>query len=53
MLPIIHASAFELGVVELETEWFDQMQRGVGRGAETGDISGVRRDFRFEQDDVH
>ena len=53
VLPVIHARAFELGIVEAEAQWFDQMQRRLRRGAEARDVAGVRRNFGFEQDDVH
>lgn len=53
VLPVIHAGAFELTVVELEAEGFDQVKSCAGGGAEAGDIAGVGRDFWFEQDDVH
>ena len=53
LLPVVHAGAFELAVVELEAEGFDEMEGGVGGGAEAGDVAGVGRDFGFEEDDVH
>ena len=53
MLPVIHAGSFELRVVELETKRLDEMQRRFGRGAEAGDVAGIWRDFRFNEDDVH
>src|SRR5436190_11923204 len=53
VLPVVHAGPFELGVVEFEAERFDQVQSRFGRGAKAGDVAGVGRDFRFEEDDVH
>ena len=53
VLPVIHPGAFELGVVELEAEGLDEVQRRAGRGAKAGDVAGVRRDFGFKQDDIH
>ena len=53
MLPVVHAGPFELGVVELKAERFDEVQDGFGRGAKAGDVAGVGRDFGFEEDDVH
>ena len=53
MLPIVHARALELGVVEFEAEWLNEVERGMGGGAEAGDIAGVWRNFGFEQDDMH
>ena len=53
LLPVIHASALQIFVVELEPERLDQVEIGSCGGAEAGYVSCVRRDFRFEQDDVH
>ena len=53
MLPIIHPGSFELSIIHFETERFDEMERGGGRGAETGNVPRVGRDFGFEEDDVH
>jgi hypothetical protein len=53
MLPVIHAGAFKLGVVEPEPEGFDQMKGGLRGGAEAGDVAGVRGNFGFDQDNVH
>src|SRR6185369_4987585 len=53
MLPVIHAGAFELRVVELETKGFDEMQSRTRRGTEPGDVAGVRRDFGFDQNNMH
>ena len=53
VLPVIHARALELRVVELEAERLDQMQRRLGGRAKPRHIARVRRDFRFNQDDVH
>ena len=53
LLPIIHSSALQAFVVHLESEWFDEVKRGFRRRAESGDISGVGRNFGLNQDDVH
>src|SRR6185312_7102813 len=45
--------AFELGIVELESERLDQVQRRARRRAEPGDVAGVRGDFGFNENDVH
>ena len=52
MLPIIHPGPLQGAVVELETERFDEMQNGIGGGAEPGERAGVRRNFGFDEDDV-
>src|SRR5438093_3423281 len=53
MLPVIHSGALELAVVELETQWFDQVQRRLRRRAKPRHVACVRRNFRFNQNDVH
>src|SRR5438093_724313 len=53
MLPIIHPGPFELRAVQLGPELLDQMQRRLRGAAQARDVAGVRRDFRFNQDDVH
>ena len=53
LLPVIHARTFQLRVVELESERLDEMQLRLRGRAEPRDVAGVRRDFRFNQDDVH
>jgi hypothetical protein len=40
-------------VIDLETERFDEMKRSQSRRTQAGNASGVRRDLRFEQYDVH
>jgi len=53
MAPVVHARPLELLVVQLKSERFDQVKLGAGDGAEPGDIAGVGRDFRFEEDHMH
>ena len=53
LLPVIHAGAFELGIVQFEAEGFDEVEDGLGGGAEAGDVAGVGGDFGFEEDEVH
>jgi hypothetical protein len=53
MLPVIHAGALELRVIEFETEWLDEMQRRFRRRAKPRHVARVRRDFRFNQDNLH
>ena len=50
--PVIHARAFELRIVQLETERLDQMQPALCRQAKSGDVSGIRRNFWFNQHHV-
>ena len=45
--------AFELRVVELEAEWFDEVQHRFCGRAQPRHVAGVRRDFRFDQYNVH
>ena len=52
VLPVIHAGAFELRVVQLETKRFDEMQRRLCRRAEPRHVARVRRNFRFNQNNV-
>ena len=51
-VPVVEAGAAELGVGDLETEGFDEMQAGAGGGAEAGDVAGVGGDFGADEDDV-
>ena len=53
VLPIIHPGALELRVIKLETKRLDQMKRGAGGGAKPGNVTGVRRNLRFNEDKVH
>src|SRR5687767_3226177 len=53
MLPVIHAGALELSIVEFETERFDEMKFGASGGAEASDVASVGRDFGFKEYDVH
>jgi hypothetical protein len=53
VLPVIHARALELRIIKLETERLDQMQRRFRGRAQPRHIARVRRDFRFNQDNVH
>ena len=48
MLPIIHAGPLQLIVREFESEGFDEVEGGLGCGAEAGDISRVGRYFRLQ-----
>lgn len=49
---IVQVGVFELFVVQVEIEWFDQVQLCVGVGVEVDYIVGVWWNFGLEQDDV-
>jgi uncharacterized protein (DUF2461 family) len=51
--PVIHAGAFQLRVVQLEAERLNEMQHGFRGRAQPRHVARVRRDFRFNQDDIH
>ena len=51
-VPIVEAGPLERAIVDRETEWFDQVQRAAGRGAQTRDVAGIGRDLRFDEHDV-
>ena len=53
MLPVIHARTFELCIVQLETERLDEMQCRFRGCAQPRHVARVRRDFRFNQNNVH
>ena len=44
--------AAQILVVERKPQRFDQVQVGVRREAEPGDVAGVGRDLGFDEDDV-
>jgi len=50
--PIVEAGTLEVLVVQGKTQLSDQVQPGSGGGTQTGDVAGVRGDFRFDQDDI-
>jgi hypothetical protein len=52
LMPIIHTCASESPVINGKTKRFNQMQPTLSRQAEPGDISGIRRNFRFDQHNV-
>ena len=45
--PVVKAGSFEPRLVELESQWFDQMQLCTGIGAKAYDITGIGRYFRL------
>jgi hypothetical protein len=53
MLPVIHPCPLQLGIVQLESERFNQMQRAPRSRAKPGNVPGVRRNLRLNQDNMH
>ena len=51
-VPIVEAGPAELGVGDLESEGFDEMELRAGGGAEAGDVAGVGGDFGINEHDV-
>ena len=51
-VPVIHAGAAHGVLVDPEAEPPDEVERRARRGAEARDVSGVRRDLRFDEDHV-
>lgn len=50
--PVVETGSFEVTIVQGEAESTDQVQNGSGSAAEPGNVAGIGRDFRFNQDDV-
>jgi hypothetical protein len=48
---VIETGAAQLLVAQIESERLHQMQPTAGIGGQPDDIAGIRRDFRFNQDD--
>ncbi len=53
LLPIVHSRALPAFVVHLESERANKVKGGLCRRAESGDIPGIGRNFKFDQNDVH
>src|SRR6185369_7615552 len=53
LAPIIHPGSLQFPVVELEPQRLDQVKPRPRGGAEPGDVAGVRRNFRFDENDLH
>ena len=51
-VPVIHARATQLGVVDLETQRVDEMEHATRHSAHAAHVAGIRRDLRAEQDEV-
>ena len=52
LVPVIHAGATELGVVDLEAQRVDEVEHATRHGAHAAHVARVRRDLRAEQDEV-
>jgi hypothetical protein len=52
LLPVIHAGAFELAIIEFEAKGFDEVEGGAGGGAKAGDVAGVGWDLGLKKDQV-
>ena len=50
--PVVETGPAEVAVVEIESQWLDEVEGGAGCGAESGDRAGVGGDFRVYQDDM-
>lgn len=46
MLPIIQTGAGQRPVIELKSEWFDEVEGGAGGDAEASDVACIGRNFR-------
>ena len=51
-MPVVQTCAFHALVVEREAERLDQMQHAAGRRAGAGDIAGILRNLRLDQNDI-
>ena len=49
-IPVVQARAAKLGVGDGKSEGFDQVEAGAGGGAQAGNVAGVGRDFRADED---
>lgn len=51
-MPVVQSRALDGAVRDVEAQRLDQMQHRAGRGTGTGDIAGVLRDLRRDENDV-
>jgi hypothetical protein len=47
--PVIEAGPFQTPLIQLKSQWFDQMQLGANSQTESAHISGIRRNLRIYQ----
>jgi hypothetical protein len=52
-LPVIKSRPFEMLIINLETQWLDQVERRESCRAQPRNTAGVRRNLGLEQDHVH
>ena len=52
LMPVIHPCALEPAIINGKAKRLDQVQPALGRQAESGDISSIRRNLRFNQHNV-
>ena len=52
ILPVIHAAAAQVAVLEGKPELADKVEAGAGEGAEAADISCILGNFGFEEDNL-
>ena len=50
---VVQARAAQGAVVEIKAQWLDQRETRARVGTQPDDVTGVRRNLRFEQDYVH
>jgi len=50
LIPVVHAAATKVAILEGKPEFTDEVETGPGEGAEAADVSGVLGDFRFKED---
>ncbi len=46
---VVETGAFQVAIVQPESQRLDQMQLGAGIGCQTNDVAGVGRDFRVDE----
>jgi len=51
-IPVVEAGASQVLVIDGKAELADQVQPGAGRRAQPGNVAGVGRDLRFDQDNM-
>jgi hypothetical protein len=52
VLPVVQARTLQTLIIYIESQRFNQMQSCTGCCTGTGNVSGVRRDFRFYKNDM-
>ena len=52
VFPIVEAGTLQGAVINIESQWPDEVKNGAGGEAKAADIAGVGRNFRLDEDDV-